>query len=69
MRTAHFAISTGLMALGALTAGAVSGHIQMALGYPSFFVATIVLSIPGMIVLKFLPLEKADVFEAPPSEV
>jgi PAT family beta-lactamase induction signal transducer AmpG len=65
MRTAHFAISTGLMALGAMLAGAVSGHIQVALGYPGFFAATIIMSIPGMIVLKFLPLEKADVFEGP----
>jgi MFS transporter, PAT family, beta-lactamase induction signal transducer AmpG len=69
MRTAHFAISTGLMACGAMLAGAVSGHIQVALGYPGFFMATIVLSIPGMVVLKFIPLDKPDIFEAPPSEV
>lgn len=69
MRTAHFAISTGLMALGAMMAGAVSGHIQMALGYPAFFASTIALSIPGMIVLKFLPLDKEDIFEAPLSDV
>jgi PAT family beta-lactamase induction signal transducer AmpG len=69
MRTAHFAISTGLMALGAMLAGAVSGHIQVALGYPAFFASTIVLSIPGMIVLKYLPLDKKDIFEAPPSDV
>ena len=57
-RTAHYAISTGLMALGAMMAGILSGYLQEALGYTNFFVATLGLSIPGMIVLLYLPLNE-----------
>ncbi|MBF0543925.1 MAG: MFS transporter [Candidatus Riflebacteria bacterium] len=57
-RTAHYAISTGLMALGAMLAGSLSGFIQESLGYTQFFLATLILSIPGMAILPFLPLDK-----------
>lgn len=63
--TAHYAISTGLMALGAMFAGIVSGYIQEQFGYAGFFVATLVCAMPGMLLLPFLPLEKADLHIAP----
>jgi MFS transporter, PAT family, beta-lactamase induction signal transducer AmpG len=62
-KSAHFAISTGLMAFGAIIAGAVSGYAQEWLGYSGFFLATIVCSIPGIIILKFLPLDKKDLYK------
>ncbi|MBD2694159.1 MFS transporter [Anabaena catenula] len=56
-KTSHFAISTGLMALGLMIPGAISGQIQQALGYPLFFVLVCLLTIPGMLTIFFIPLE------------
>jgi len=56
-KTSHFAISTGLMALGLMIPGAISGAIQQALGYPLFFVLVCLLTIPGMLTIFFIPLE------------
>jgi MFS transporter, PAT family, beta-lactamase induction signal transducer AmpG len=55
-KTSHFAISTGIMALGMMLPGLVSGYIQQALGYPLFFVFVFLLTIPGMLTLFFIPL-------------
>ncbi len=63
--TAHYAISTGLQALGAMGAGIVSGYIQEAFGYAGFFAGTLVLAVPGMALLPFLPLDKEDLKIAP----
>jgi PAT family beta-lactamase induction signal transducer AmpG len=54
-RTSHYAIVTALMALGAMLAGIVSGFLQPRLGYLGFFVAVCVLTVPGMVLLAFLP--------------
>lgn len=56
-KTSHFAISTGLMALGMMIPGMLSGIIQNALGYTSFFITVLVFTIPGMFLLFFIPLE------------
>ncbi|MEH2364401.1 MFS transporter [Nostoc sp.] len=56
-KTSHFAISTGLMALGLMIPGAISGAIQQSLGYPLFFVLVCLLTIPGMLTIFFIPLE------------
>lgn len=63
--TAHYAISTGLMALGAMTAGITSGYVQQHVGYAGFFMATLVFAAPGVMLLPFLPLEKDDLHIAP----
>jgi MFS family permease len=69
-RTSNYAISTGLMALGAMMAGILSGYLQQFLaagnptnGYFSFFVAVCILTIPGMITLLFIPMKGEDVRE------
>lgn len=56
-KTSHFAISTGIMALGMMLPGIVSGYLQTLLGYPLFFVVVCLLTIPGMITLFFIPLK------------
>jgi PAT family beta-lactamase induction signal transducer AmpG len=56
-KTSHFAISTGLMALGMMLPGLASGLIQSALGYSAFFITVLVLTVPGMLLLLFVPLE------------
>ena len=57
-KTSHYAISTGLMALGLMLPGAISGTIQQAVGYPLFFVLVCLLTIPGMITIFFIPLRE-----------
>ena len=54
-RTSQYAIATGLMALGMMLPGMVSGAIQEALGYPSYFLLVLVLGLPGLATLPFLP--------------
>jgi len=63
--TAHYAISTGLMAFGAMGAGIASGYVQQYTGYIGFFIATLVFATPGILLLPFLPLEKEDLHIAP----
>ncbi len=56
-KTSHFAISTGLMALGMMFPGLISGYVQQAVGYPVFFILVCLLTIPGMVTLFFIPLK------------
>lgn len=55
-KTSHYAISTGIMALGMMIPGMLSGQIQEAVNYPLFFIIVCFLTIPGMITIFFLPL-------------
>jgi MFS transporter, PAT family, beta-lactamase induction signal transducer AmpG len=57
-KTSHYAISTGLMALGLMLPGAVSGTIQKSIGYTSFFILVCLMTIPGMISIFFIPVEE-----------
>ncbi|MEH2263527.1 MFS transporter [Nostoc sp.] len=57
-KTSHFAISTGIMALGMMLPGLISGYLQKTLGYPLFFVLVCLLTIPGMIAIFFIPLKE-----------
>ena len=57
-KTSHYAISTGIMALGMTIPGAISGRIQEAVGYPMFFILVCLLTIPGMITLFFIFLSE-----------
>ncbi|MCT7959162.1 MFS transporter [Laspinema sp. D1] len=59
-KTSHFAISTGIMALGMMVPGLISGSIQEKLGYPGFFILVCLLAIPGMITIFFLPLDEIE---------
>ncbi len=53
--TSHYAISTGIMALGMMLPGFLSGWLQKQVGYPTFFAIVCMLTIPGMLVIPFLP--------------
>jgi len=57
-KTSHYAISTGIMALGMMLPGMVSGFIQEALGYLNFFILVCFLTIPGMLTIFFIPKEE-----------
>ncbi|MCL5022039.1 MAG: AmpG family muropeptide MFS transporter [Nitrospirae bacterium] len=54
-KTSHYAISTGIMAIGMMLPGFVSGWVQQRVGYPLFFVIVCLLTIPGMLTIPFLP--------------
>ncbi|MBI4178456.1 AmpG family muropeptide MFS transporter [bacterium] len=59
-KTAHFAISTGLMALGMMVPGMISGKLQELLGYGDFFILVLALTLPGMLIIPFLPIEETN---------
>jgi len=56
-RTAHFAIATGFMALGMMIPGMISGGIQEIIGYENFFIWVLFNTLPGIILVKFLPID------------
>ena len=57
-KTAHFAITTGLMALGMMLPGMFSGWLQQQIGYQYFFIWILIATIPGLLILPFLPIDK-----------
>ena len=56
-KTAHYAICTGLMALGMMLPGMVSGRIQEALGYQHFFIWVCVATIPAFIMAALVKID------------
>ena len=48
-KTAHYAMCTGLMALGMMLPGMVSGWIQQKLGYQYFFIYVCIATIPAFV--------------------
>jgi len=57
-KTSYFAISTGIMALGMMLPGFVSGLIQEHVGYKTFFIIAFLSSVPGMALIPFLGLKE-----------
>lgn len=57
-KTAHFAFSTGIMALGMMLPGMISGWLQEILGYQHFFIWVMICTIPGFIMAKLIKVEK-----------
>lgn len=58
-KTAHFAITTGFMALGMMIPGMLSGWLQEIIGYRNFFVWVIICSIPIFALLPFVKVDKS----------
>lgn len=54
--TAHFALTTGFMALGMMIPGMISGWIQEFLGYQHFFIYVILCTIPSFVALYFIKI-------------
>lgn len=57
-KTAHYAISTGFMALGMMLPGMIAGWIQELIGYNHFFVFVMICAIPTLLVIPFLKINK-----------
>lgn len=56
-KTAHYAICTGLMALGMMVPGMWSGDLQEYLGYKHFFIWTYLATIPAFIVAALVKID------------
>lgn len=56
-KTAHFAITTGFMALGMMIPGMLSGWLQEMIGYQHFFVWVMLCTIPGFLLIPFLKID------------
>jgi MFS transporter, PAT family, beta-lactamase induction signal transducer AmpG len=59
-KAAHYAMATALMALGMMVPGIASGYLYKMLGYADFFLVSFFASLPGIVVIFFLPLWKED---------
>jgi PAT family beta-lactamase induction signal transducer AmpG len=64
-KTAHYAFATGLMAVSMMVTGMVSGFLQQATGYQTFFVIALVASIPPLLFAWFAPFPVAETPGAP----
>ena len=56
-KTAHYAICTGLMALGMMVPGMFSGRIQEFMGYQNFFIWVCVATIPAFIMAALVKID------------
>jgi PAT family beta-lactamase induction signal transducer AmpG len=50
----QYALLTSVLAVTGLLAGATSGYLQTGLGWPGFFVASVLMAAPGMALLTFV---------------
>ncbi|PID91004.1 MAG: MFS transporter [Bacteroidetes bacterium] len=58
-KTAHFALTTGFMALGMMIPGMISGWLQELIGYQHFFIWVMICTIPGFVLIPFLRIDPA----------
>jgi len=56
-KTAHFALTTGFMALGMMIPGMVSGWLQELIGYQHFFIWVMICTIPSFLLIPFLKID------------
>lgn len=58
-KTVHYAIATGVMALGMMIPAMVSGWLQEQMGYPLFFLWILISTVPGFIVTALIKVDPA----------
>lgn len=56
--TTHYAICTGMMALGMMIPGMIAGYMQETLGYTNFFVWVCICTIPPFFIAPMLKIDK-----------
>ncbi len=56
-KTAHYAITTGFMALGMMLPGMISGWLQELIGYQHFFLWVLICSVPSIIIVKWIKVK------------
>ena len=58
-KTVHYAISTGIMALGMMVPAMASGWLQEQMGYSNYFLWVMVATIPGFVVTGLVTIDRA----------
>lgn len=66
-QTAHYALGSGVMQLGFIFSKTISGDIQVAMGYQSFFLWTIACGVPALVLMFFVKIPGAQAAEAAPA--
>jgi MFS transporter, PAT family, beta-lactamase induction signal transducer AmpG len=56
-KTSHYAIATGIMALGMMLPGMMSGWLQESIGYRHFFIWVCLSTVPAFVLTKYIPLD------------
>ncbi|MBV8504004.1 MAG: MFS transporter [Paucibacter sp.] len=65
-QTAHYALGSGVMQLGFILSKTISGDIQLAMGYETFFLWTIACGVPAFVLMFFVRIPgKAKASTAP----
>lgn len=59
-QTAHYALGSGVMQLGFIISKTISGDIQLAMGYQTFFLWTIGCGIPALVLMFFVKFPAAE---------
>ncbi len=57
-KTAHYSICTGFMALGMMLPGMAAGWIQEQIGYQNFFIFIMIATIPTLLLIPFMKVDK-----------
>ena len=57
---AHYAFASGIMNLGVMLPGTISGFVSDWLGYEAFFTFTLFATIPAFLITYFIPFTYAD---------
>ena len=57
---AHYAFASGIMNLGVMIPGMISGYLSDMLGYDVFFVIVLFAAIPAFIITKLVPFTYPD---------
>lgn len=57
---AHYAFASGIMNLGVMLPGSISGYVSDWLGYESFFIFILFATIPAFLITYFIPFTYAD---------
>lgn len=57
---AHYAFASGIMNLGVMLPGAISGYVSDALGYKEFFIFILFATIPAFLITYFVPFTYPD---------
>ncbi len=63
-QTAHYALGSGVMQLGFIISKTISGDIQLAMGYQTFFLWTIGCGIPALVLMFFVKFPAAETSSA-----
>jgi PAT family beta-lactamase induction signal transducer AmpG len=58
--TAHYALATGVMQLGLVIPKMISGKIQMAIGYHTFFIWVLISALPVLFLCRFMKIKDKD---------